>query len=199
MKCRMPGCTLAWLIVLAAAPAWADGQRSEIGVRANALHISQSLADQMVGVGLLWRRDMREDWFVVFSLDAYRYEIDGVLPVRTTAFATSLGKHQAIAQSPVDWFWSAGVGVGIPSASGAYGIGEDGQPYDWHTEAATEIHLSASLGVAYRFSEQWALVGAGRVEHQFVDLQLTDRESGETRRVEALSPVGISVSLNYRF
>lgn len=195
----MESCAMALLLALAAAPVNADERRSEIGVRGNALYISQSLADRMVGAGMLWRRDMRDDWFVLFSLDAYRYEIDDMLPVRTTAFATALGKHQAIRQSRVDWFWSAGVGVGIPSASSVAGIDEDGQPYDWHTQAGAEIHLSASLGVAYHFSEQWALVGAGRIEHQFVDLQITDRESGNTLRVESLSPVGISVSLNYRF
>lgn len=202
---------LVLLTLLPAASSCAEGSHVEIGARASAMHISQSVADEMVGVGLLWRYHVRDDWFVVFSLDSYKYEIDdplglignpqsGVgLPVRNAVFTTALGKNQQLGETRFDWFWHAGIGVGFASVSSKSGVDNSGEPYDLHTDAGTEIHMSAALGAAYHLSSRWTLVGASRVEHHFVDLQIDERESDTLYTVESLTPIGVFLSMNYRF
>ena len=207
--------TLVMLSLLVAASLRAEDGRIEIGIRANAMHANSPLTDQIIGAGVMWRYHVRQDWFVAFSLDTYEYDIEqplalmgavqapdriiSPLQVRTIVFATALGQSRALRDTGFDWFWHAGIGLGIPNVPSASGVTQRGRAYDLHTQAGTEIHLSAALGTAYYFSPQWALIGAGRLEHQFIDLQISDKFSGETLTVESMSPIGVFVSLNYRF
>ena len=202
---------LALLVLPLATPAQAGEHLMELGVRANAMYVSHSLADGMLGGGIILRYHVREHWFVAFSLDSYRYEITDplglddnprspiVVPLRTSVFSTAIGKSQQLRDSGVDWFWHAGLGVGIPAAGNSTGNTASGAAFDLHTEAGAEIHLSATLGASLALARQWALVAAVRAEHHFVDLQITDDEGGESRVVDSFSPVGVFVSLNYRF
>ena len=197
---------LCVVCLLATTPAHADEHSIEIGLRASAMHLSRSTAENMLGAGLVWRYHVRDDWFVAFSLDSYNYDLvlpqqmsAVTVPVRTTVFSTALGKRKNVRDSGFDWFWHAGIGVGIAVASGRGGASESGQPIDVHVETGTEIHLSATLGSAYHFSPQWALIAAGRAQHQFIDLQASDRRSGDAYAIDSLSPVGVFLSLNYRF
>jgi hypothetical protein len=160
---------------------------------------------------LLWRYHVRDGWFVAFSLDSYKYDIDdplgllgnpqpGVgLPVRSAVFATALGKNQQLGETGLDWFWNAGIGVGFASVSSQSGVDDNGVQYDLHTDAGTEIHMSATLGAALHLTPRWTLVGASRVEHHFVDLQIAERVSDQLYTVESLTPIGVFLSMNYRF
>ncbi|MBT8079659.1 MAG: outer membrane beta-barrel protein [Gammaproteobacteria bacterium] len=195
---------LALLLLVLHQPyvARAETGNSEVGVRASVLHAGDSVTDAMVGAGIRWRYHVADDWFVVFSLDSYRYDLVDPyahVPARTVVFATALGKRRRDLDRGIDWFWDAGIGLGVSAVSGLTGEQANGRRYDLHVETGVGIHLGVSAGAAFAFSPHWSIVAAGRVEHQFVDMQIIERVSGESRSVDKLSPLGLSLSLNYRF
>ena len=195
--------------------AGADTSRSEVSLRASLLHASSPVTDTMVGAGIGWRYHVADDWYVAFTLDSYDYDIQypfatasqrstssGVasfLPSRTIAFSTALGKRRQDAERRFDWFWQAGIGVGITSISVTTTAATSASEFDLDAETGAAIHLGVSAGATYHLSPDWAFVAAGRVEHQFVDIRITDRSNGATTTIDRLSPVGLSLSLSYRF
>ena len=204
------------LLLLGARPeaALADN-RNEIGLRANAMLGHDIPAEKIRGIGLSWRYYFDEGWFVETALESYDYEINvqariaglRYLP-RTAAdkleasivvLSGVLGRHHGGVDQGFSWFWSAGLGVGFPDVQNVHDASDADNPYRVKAEAGTEIHLTAALGTAYHFSQHWSLIVAGRVEHHFIDIQVTDPLGGAMGVIDSQSPVGAYLSLNYRY
>jgi len=74
-----------------------------------------------------------------------------------------------------------------------------GGTFDLTFDAQTEVHISGSLGTSYRFTPAWSVTFAARVEHHFMDIQITDRVTSSTANVDSQSPVGAYLSVDYEF
>jgi len=204
------------LLLLGAGPegALADN-RNEIGLRANVMRGDDLPADNVRGIGLSWRYYFDEGWFVETALESYDYEIEvpawmvgpRYLP-RTAAddleagivvLSAVFGRHYGGSDQRFSWFWSAGLGVGLPDVQNIHNASDADNPYPVKVEAGTEIHLTAALGTACHFSRHWSLIVAGRVEHHFIDIQVTDSVGNAMGMIDSQSPVGGYLSLNYRY
>jgi hypothetical protein len=98
-----------------------------------------------------------------------------------------------------DWFWTLGVGYSLANVEDVSGPTDTGGTFDLTFDVSNEIHLMATLGSSFNFSESWSASFAARLEHHFMDVLVTDRVTGETAKIDSQSPVGAYLSLNYRF
>ena len=56
-----------------------------------------------------------------------------------------------------------------------------------------------TLGTSYFFNRKWSASFTARFEHHFMAIEITDRVTGNTAKIDSQSPVGAYLSINYRF
>ena len=195
--------------------AQSDETRYEIGLRANVLLGDGVPANDILGLGVIGRYRLTDGWFIGAGLDLYDYDFErpwrvvGLeqdpnadiidAPADNTVFSGSFGRLYNETNHGFDWFWTLGLGFAFPSVDDIAGPTDTGGTFDLIFDVGNEIHLMATLGSSYNFSESWSASFAARVEHHFMDVLITDRVSGNTAKVDSQSPVGAFFSLNYRF
>ncbi|MBT8084785.1 MAG: hypothetical protein HKP32_11650 [Woeseia sp.] len=169
---------------------------AELGVRVSALHA----ATHSQGIGLIVRWPMSQGYFAMASLDRQHYERgDSALSMppaelRSTVVGAAFGREQRSNSLLQSWFWSWGLSAGFPTT----GRNESAIADSLFT-TATEIHLTASLGVSTKLSDNWTLTGTARLERHFVDWRLTAADGSLLGRKEALTASGLSLAVNYKF
>jgi hypothetical protein len=195
--------------------AQSDETRYEIGLRANVLLGDGVPANDILGLGVIGRYRLTDGWFIGAGLDLYDYDFERPWRVvgleqdpnadiidasaDNTVFSGSFGRLYNETNHGFDWFWTLGLGFAFPSVDDIAGPTDTGGTFDLIFDVGNEIHLMATLGSSYNFSESWSASFAARVEHHFMDVLITDRVSGNTAKVDSQSPVGAFFSLNYRF
>lgn len=204
-------CTLLLCLTMAQA----DESNYEIGLRGNVLLGDGVPANDILGLGVMGRYRLNDGWFVGAALDFYDYDFERPSTVLGIAQDPNLDTIDALADSTVisaaigrrygssdhgfDWFWTTGVGVGLPNVDDVAGPNDVGGTFDLTFDANTEIHLMLSLGTTYDFSPSWSASFAARIEHHFMDILIEDRVTGATATLDSQSPLGAYISLDYRF
>lgn len=193
----------------------AEESKVDLGLRFNVLLGDGVPANDILGLGVIGRYQLKDGWFVGAALDAYEYDFErpstvlGITQDPTvdvvdaladsTVISALLGRQFGNSDRGFDWFWSAGVGVGMPSVDNVAGPTDSGGTFDLTFDANTEIHLMLALGTTYDFSPSWSASFAARVEHHFMDILVEDRVTGATATVDSQTPLGAYISLNYSF
>jgi hypothetical protein len=200
---------------LLAGTSQSDESKFEVGFRANVLLGDGVPSNDILGLGVISRYRLSDGWFIGAGLDLYEYDFErpwrivGLeqdpaadvidAPADSTVFNGSLGRLYNETDRGFDWFWTLGLGYSLPNVDSVSGLTDTGEAFDLTFDVGNEIHLMASLGTSYNFSSIWSATFAARVEHHFMDVLITDRESGNTAKVDSQSPIGAYLSLNYRF
>lgn len=181
---------------LLAPPCSAEPPRGlEIGLRANA----SSADPELYGLGVAARYFFHDRWFVDATLERQMYRSQasdpfGVAQLTSVVVGAAIGRELAASDADrTTWFWTWGVAAGFPDAGPADG---DGGNFE---AAASEIHLTASLGARRRLSEHWSLTGALRIERHYVDWRITAEDGRPLAERSSLTPVGLYFALSYRF
>jgi hypothetical protein len=172
-------------------------------------------ANDILGLGVIGRYRLNNGWFVSAGLDVYEFDFERpwkVIGLRqdpnvntidasadSTVFSGSIGRLYNETAHGLDWFWTLGVGFASPNVDDVAGPTDTGGTFDIAFDVGGEIHVMATLGSSYNFSEIWSVSFAARVEHHFMDVLLTDRVSGATAKADSQTPIGAFFSLNYRF
>lgn len=210
---RRLGVACACLLAMTTTPA--EESPYEIGLRFNVLLGDGVPANDILGLGVMGRYQLKEGWFVGAGLDTYEYDFERPSAVvgiaqdpnvdvidalaDSTVISGAIGRHYGNFDQGFDWFWSAGVGIGLPSVDDVGGPTDSGGTFDLTFDANTEIHLMLSLGTTYNFSPSWSASFAARVEHHFMDILVEDRVTGAAVKLDAQTPLGAYISLNYEF
>ena len=202
-------------LVLMTGVSQAEDSKFEIGLRANVLLGDGVPANDILGLGVIGRYRLNDGWFIGAGVDIYEFDyerpwrilgleqdpdvdtIDALAD--STVFSGSIGRLYNETDYGFDWFWTLGLGFASVDIEDVDGPTDAGGTFDITFDAASEIHLMASLGSSYNFSEKWSTSFAARVEHHFMDVLITDRVSGNTSKIDSQSPIGAYLSLNYRF
>ena len=187
----------------------------ELGLRGNVMLGDGVPANDMLGYGIIGRYYRNNGWFAGASLDTTAFDFEHVASLvgivqdpaeksidadaTNTILGGFLGRQYGNTERGFDWFWSAGIGVGFPDVDPVSGPVDGGGIFIITTDAGTEFHLTASLGTSYHFSPAWSASFTGRLEHHFMDYTLTDNVSGATRTIDSQTPMGVSLSVNFRF
>mgnify|MGYP003635083861 CR=1 FL=1 len=211
----MKNTKLAALALLLAATLSGQAQAQfELGLRGNVLLGDGQPANDILGAGLIGKYYLSDGWFVAATLDIYDYDFErpyrtvGLTQdpnvktidsnIKTTALGGAIGRHFGD-KLGFDWFWSAGVGVGLPKTANISGPTDSGGTFDLVIDAKTEIQIMGTLGTTYYLSDRWSLTAAARAEHHFIDISVVDRNSGATGNVKSQSPLGAYLSVNVAF
>ena len=204
------------IIILALAvcvPAQAQS-KFELGLRGNVLLGDGVPANDILGFGLIGKYELSDGWYLAGTLDAYDYDFErpyqvaglsqdpGVKTIdskiKSTTLGAAIGRHYGD-KSGFDWFWTAGVGVGLPDSSNISGPTDTGGTFDLLIDAKTEIQIMSTLGTTYYTSGRWSFTAAARAEHHFLDITVTDQVTGDTGKVESQTPLGAYLSVNVAF
>lgn len=215
MTGHLAGAILAIAIVCSSTEACADDDKFDIGLRGNVLLGDGVPANDMLGVGLIGRYSLSDGWFAAATLDAYQYDFEhpatllgfqqdpNVKTIDASASNTVLGGHFGRRYGEADrgfgWFWTLGLGVAFPDIGDVSGPIAGGGTFDLHSRSRTEIHVMSAFGSSYRITPAWSVALAARLEHQFMDITVTDRISGASGNVDSQSPVGAYFGINYQF
>jgi len=217
MSCQQQchGVTVFLVLCLMVSTAHSDETRYEIGLRANVLLGDGVPANDILGFGIIGRYDLQNGWYAGATLDTYAYDFErpslilgiaqdpGVEDIDALASNTVLGgfvgRHYGDSSQGFDWFWTAGLGIGIPDVDDISGPTDMGGTFDLTFDAKTEIHLMGTFGTSYHFTPVWSATFSARLEHHFMDIRVTDKVSGSTEKVDSQSPFGAYLSINYRF
>ncbi len=182
--------------LLAASGAFSPLQAAELGVRVSALRA----ATELQGLGLVARWPLSQGYFVQASLDRQHYARaanPAELPpasLQSHIAGAAIGREYRGNRALDSWFWTWGISAGFPEAARSAGVAPQA-----HFSAATEVHLTAALGMSRQLSEHWSLTGAARIERHFIDWRLTDEFGKLLQRQDSQSASGLSLSVNYRF
>jgi hypothetical protein len=195
--------------------AHSEEAKFEIGFRGNVLLGDGVPANDILGFGVIGRYYLRDGWFAAAAVDTYDYDFErpskiigvpqdpAVKDIDASAsnmvLSGFVGRRYGNSSRGFDWFWMAGLGVGSPDVDDVSGPTAAGGTFDLTFDANTEVHVSGVLGTSYRYTPAWSFTFAARVEHHFMDTQITDRVTGSTANVDSQSPVGAYLSVNYSF
>lgn len=207
--------TTVCVLVLLAGTANAEGSEFELGLRANVLLGDGTPANDILGLGVMGRYRLNNGWFVGAGIDTYAFDYERpwkMLGLRqdsdvptidasadNSVINGSFGRLYNETDHGFDWFWSLGLGFASPSVDDVTGPTDTGGTFNITTDVGNEVHLMATLGSSYNFSESWSTSFSARIEHHFMDVLITDRVSGDTVKIDSQSPIGAFWSLNYRF
>lgn len=203
------------VLVLMTGVSSAQEPKFEIGLRGNVLLGDGVPANDILGLGVIGRYRLNDGWFIGTGIDLYEYDFERpwrILGLEqdpdvdtidasadSTVFNGSIGRLYNETDHGFDWFWTLGLGFSSVDIDDVAGPTDAGGTFDITFDAANEIHLMATLGSSYNFSEKWSTSFAARLEHHFMDVLITDRVSGNTAKLDSQSPIGAYLSLNYRF
>ncbi|MBT8080625.1 MAG: hypothetical protein KJO31_18740 [Gammaproteobacteria bacterium] len=192
-----------------------DNSNFELGVRGNVLLGSGKPANDILGFGVIGRYMLSGGWFVGAAIDSYTYDFERPARILGIAQDPALSAIDANADSAVfsgsfgrlynetdrgfDWFWSVGLGFATPNVDDVSGPTDSVGNFDITFDVGNEIHMMGAIGTSYNFSESWSASFTARLEHQFMDILITDRVTGNTSKIDSQSIHGASFSLNYRF
>lgn len=217
MSCHQQSQSVAVFLVLClmVSTAHSDETRYEIGLRANVLLGDGVPANDILGFGIIGRYDLQNGWFAGAVLDAYDYDFERPSKIlgiaqdpaaedidasaSNTVLGGLVGRRYGDSNKGFDWHWTVGLGIGFLDVDGLSGLTDTGGTFDLTFDAKTEIHLMGTLGTSYHFTPAWSVTFAARLEHHFMDINITDRVSGSTAKLDSQSPVGAYLSVNYRF
>ena len=217
MACRQAIRTIAMVLAFLSlvSAVHSEEAKFEVGVRGNVLLGDGVPANDILGVGVIGRYYLRDGWFAAAALDAYDYDFErpsllmGIpqdpavkdidASASNTVISGLVGRRYGDSSRGFDWFWAAGLGIGFPDVDDVSGPTASGGTFDLTFDANTEIHLMGNLGTSYHFSPAWSVTFAARIEHHFMDIQITDRVSGSTANVDSQTPVGAYLSVSYGF
>ena len=203
------------VLCLLVCTAHSDENRYEIGLRANVLLGDGVPANDILGLGVIGRYRLNNGWFIGAGIDTYAYDFERPWKILglaqdpnvptidasadSTTFSGSVGRLYNETNHGFDWFWTLGLGFASVDVDDVMGPTDTGGTFDITIDTGNEIHLMATLGSSYNFSESWSASFSARVEHHFMDVLITDSVSGETAKIDSQSPWGAYLSLNYGF
>ena len=217
MSCKQIAQSIVVVIALFSLLSTANSEEREyeISLRANVLLGDGVPANDILGIGVIGRYFLRDGWFFAAALDVYDYDFEhpsnvvgisqdpNVKTIDAAASNTVLsgffGRRYGDTSHGFDWFWTAGVGIGIPDVKDVSGPTAAGGTFDLTTDANAEIHLMSTLGTSYHFTPKWSATFAARLEHHFMDFAVTDTVSGATGKVDSQTPVGAYLSIDFSF
>ena len=192
-----------------------EQNKLDLSLRTNVLLGDEQSSKEVLGYGVIGRYHLGRGWFTGATLDSYEYdyehashlggfsqdpaasEIDAL--ATNTVISGFIGRLYGGTNQGFDWFWTAGLGVGFPSVNNFSGYTNGGEPFAVSYEANTEIHLTSSIGTSYHFTPTWSATFAARLEHHFKEVTATDSVSGTINTIDAQSPHGAYLSIDYRF
>jgi len=202
-------------LLLMAGTSQAEDTKFEIGLRGNVLLGDGVPANDILGLGVIGRYRLNNGWFIGAGIDTYAFDYERPWRIvgleqdpdvstidasaDSTVFSGSIGRLYNETDHGFDWFWTLGLGFASPNVDDVTGPTDTGGTFDITTDAGSEIHLMATLGSSYNFSDSWSASFSARVEHHFMDVLITDSVSGNTAKIDSQSPIGAYLSLNYRF
>lgn len=202
-----------FLVLVSFGPIRAQDQ-FELGLRGNVLLGDGQPANDILGFGIIGKYYFSDGWYLAGTLDSYDYDFErpyrvvGVSQdpnvktidsnITSTTLGAALGRHYGD-RSGFDWFWSAGIGVGFPDSGNVSGPTDTGGTFDLLVDAKTEIQIMGTLGTSYFLSDKWSFTAAARAEHHFLDISVTDLESGNTGKIDSQTPLGAYLSVNVAF
>lgn len=217
MCCERSFKILAIFLALTSLAQTSDAEESkwELGARGNVMLGDGIPANDMLGYGVIGRYYRNNGWFVGASLDTTAFDFEHVASLvgirqdpaeksidadaTNTILGGFLGRQYGNTERGFDWFWTAGISVGFPEVDPVTGPVDGGGIFTITTDAGTEFHLTSSLGTSYHFSPAWSASLMGRLEHHFTNYTLTDSVSGATRAIDSQTPMGVSISVNFKF
>jgi len=202
-------------LTLLAGTGHADDSKFDVGLRGNVLLGDGTPANDILGAGVMARYRLNNGWFIGAGIDSYTFDYERpwkILGLRqdpniatidasadNTVFSGSFGRLYNETNHGFDWFWTMGVGFASPNVDDLGGPTDTGGAFDITFDVGNEIHLMATLGTSYNFSESWSTSFSARIEHHFMDVLITDNVSGNTTKLDSQSPIGAFFSLHYRF
>lgn len=185
----------------------------ELGVRGAIFVSDGEPANDITGVGALFRHHLDNGWAWGVAIDVGEFDFerparllgidqdDGLEAIDAKAdvtdFSAFLERHFAL-NDRWSWFWQAGGGVGSIDVPRAAGPTADGGTFDIRIDADTEPFLLGALGVRRELG-RLSIEGAFTAQYRFSDYQLVDTVSGQTGTVDGHLPYGIYIALLYRF
>ena len=212
---KISGSCIVLLALVVAFPALADDSKNQFGLRANVLVGSGKPANDILGAGLIGLRYRDDGWFYGGSIDNYAYDFErpasyvgltqdpnvDVIDAdgSNTVIAGFMGREYDAEDGGFRWFWTAGLGVGFADVDDVSGPTDSGGTFDLTFKVETEIHVMGTLGTTYDFSPKWSATLAGRLEHHFMGIEITDQVTGNTASIDSQTVMGAYLSLNYRF
>jgi hypothetical protein len=212
MPLRYAGCLLIAALWTLVAPAFAQDDRLEVGVRAILLASQGEPSNDMPGGGFAVRWHWKDAWRIGAGVE--RFSFDYERPHR------ALGISQDPALKVIDgsnratrvsgwierryerdgawvWFWTAGLGYASVSADDVSGPTGSGGSFDIVTNASDELQVLSSIGLKRPMGARWMLEGALHLEQHFSNYELQDRVSGATGKIGPHTPVGLSFGFSY--
>jgi hypothetical protein len=210
---RLAGVVLVAALALQA-PAWAQGDRFDLGLRGILTAADGEPANDVPGAGVFGHYRFSDRWSLGFAVDSTEYDFEEparivglrqdprVEPVDVLAEATILSAWlERTYQRPgrLSWFWGAGLGfasIDVPEATGPLA---GGGTFSITTDVDSEIIASLLGGVHCRLGERWFLELALRADQHFADWKLRDRISGATGAVDDYLAYGGHLGIGFRF
>jgi hypothetical protein len=192
-----------------------EQNKIDMSLRTNVLVGDGRSSSDILGYGVIGRYYLSSGWFAGATLDSYEYDYEHALHLdgniqdpadsEVDALATNtvisgfIGRLYGGSERGFDWFWTAGLGVGFPGINNFSGNTDGGGAFALTYDTSTELHLTGSIGTSYRFTPTWSATFAARLEHHFIEVTATDSVSGTTSTIDAQSPLGAYLSIDYRF
>jgi len=204
---------VAALSALSSAAVAQDSQL-EIGFRPLVLASQGEPANDMLGVGFVGTWHWKDDWYIGAGLDFMDFDFErpqrelGIPQppdTKTIDGANSFTRLSGWIERRYDrgrawsWFWNAGFGYASPDPGIVTGPTAFAGTFNIVTDASDEIHLMSSIGLRRLLGDNWAIATTFHLEHHLTDYKITDTVSGATGKIGSHTPVGVSVTLNYRF
>lgn len=123
--------------------------------------------------------------------------IDAKTSVKNISFW--LENRNQINLSPSEWYWRAGLGVGLVDADDLAGPVLGGGTFNITTDGGTEFLALAGLGYRYKFGDKWTLDSYLGITEHFADWKLTDTVSTTTGSVGNYGTASLLIGLDHSF
>jgi hypothetical protein len=184
----------------------------DFGARVGALFSEAPPANDMMGYGVVLRRSRPGKLSFGLAVDFYEFDYEepykslgiargGPEPIDGVNDSTTISAwvERAYGHGNWRWFWTLGAGYADISADAVSGPTATGGTFDIVTDAKSEFHVLASLGIRRQFAAHWYGEVAVHAQHHGTDYSLRDRVTGRTGSIGSQAPFGISGGLFWKF
>ena len=189
----------------------------EIGVEAKVDFANGEPANDMAGMGIVGRFALTDRWWLGTSIDLLEYDFEEPVKiigmeqdalqaskaidstVTANNFGIRLERRYGTGRMGSNWFWDAGLGLGVLSVADVSGPAAGGGRFNLTSDVGTEVLILGGLGYRHAFGERWILAQRIGVTQHRTNWEVRDSVSGRSGQVDDYTTIGLSVGVDYRF
>ena len=193
-------------------PAATANEFVDFGMRGHVELADGVPANDMLGFGFYVHYGLGQGWLLGMGLDRLSYDFENpaqilgiqaadshIIDAATTATNVTMWLERRYGEGVTDWYWQAGLGVGMLDVENATGNVQGGGTYLIATEPNTETRLFAGLGYRKQLSNNWNFDSAAGVTYHLADWQVRDLNSSAVATVDNYTAYTIRFGVDYSF